>query len=527
MIKGEYSVDGTLISSLKPYSNKKVVKICDSCAAEKEVSYSTYTNYLREGNSYCQPCAQKVYLSGGNNPAKRPEVRKKISGALKGVKRPENSGRNHHRRKSASKAIIDTRGYTILNDIDKGQSMMHRSVAEKKYGVPLKKGQVVHHIDGDKRNNSESNLFLCHSNSEHSSIHSQLESLALDLVKTGAIKFNEQKGEYYLSTELEISSMPQSLEFNDINIVQVYSDINSRNDVSTKSEVIKGIVLDVPLMCSNMSTVVNPEFCMQINKSGGLGVMHRAYKNNDDYVSDVKKVAAECQHVAASIGVKGTQFELCKNLVTAGANIIFIDVAHGYADYVMQLGRKIKKTMPHVKLVLGNTTNVEMLFETYDFVDALKVGIGGGLACTTKNTAGCYEGQFSSVLKFKEHSKTYGIPIISDGGIRQPTDFTKAISAGASSVMAGSIFARCPESAAELVKGKKIYAGMASTYVQDRWKGGLKEGTCAEGRVVELELGQPLEELLKRYNGALKSGITYAGAKDVKGFQDKVKFVKV
>jgi hypothetical protein len=93
--------------------------------------------------------------------------------------------------------------------------------------------------------------------------------------------------------------------------------------------------------------------------------------------------------------------------------------------------------------------------------------------------------------------------------------------------MAGSIFARCPESAAEIVDGKKVYAGMASRYVQDQWKGGLKEGTCPEGKIVHLDLGEPLEMFLKRCRGALRSGITYAGATDIESFQRLAEFVSV
>jgi len=83
------------------------------------------------------------------------------------------------------------------------------------------------------------------------------------------------------------------------------------------------------------------------------------------------------------------------------------------------------------------------LEESNEWVDAIKVGIAQGFACETKNTAGCTEKQFSAVLKFKELSKKLGMPIISDGGIREPADFTKAIAAGASTVMAGKIFAEC------------------------------------------------------------------------------------
>ena len=172
-----------------------------------------------------------------------------------------------------------------------------------------------------------------------------------------------------------------------------------------------------------------------------------------------------------------------------------------------------------------------MMHEVNDFADAVKVGIAQGFACETKNTAGCTEKQFSAVLKFKELSKSLGLPIISDGGIREPADFTKAIAAGANSVMAGSIFAACPESAGEIHYfgdvPKKLYAGMASEHVQTIWKGGLKEGTCSEGGVRYLNIGSSLEDLMKRYQGALRSGITYSGADDVKSLQEKVEFIQI
>jgi IMP dehydrogenase len=138
---------------------------------------------------------------------------------------------------------------------------------------------------------------------------------------------------------------------------------------------------------------------------------------------------------------------------------------------------------------------------------------------------------FSTILKFKHLSRKFGIPVISDGGTREPADFTKAIGAGANSVLAGSIFAACPESAAEIVeidgKSKKLYAGMASEYVQNKWKNGLKAGTCAEGGIRYLDIGPTADKLLELYSGALRSGITYAGAKDVKSFQDNVEFVLI
>lgn len=319
-----------------------------------------------------------------------------------------------------------------------------------------------------------------------------------------------------------------SYGFENIAIKQKKNICKSRLDVNIKSEVFKDVFLDIPLIASNMSTVVDSNFIIKLSKLGALGVMHRTV-GNDFILSEIKNIAKECEWVAGSIGVGDDQFELIDKMCYVGCNVLFIDVAHGYSDYIIEYAKKIKNKYPEIKLIIGNTNNVGLLEETYDFIDGLKVGIAQGYACETKNTAGCTEKQFSSILKFKELSKKHGVPIISDGGTREPADFTKAIAAGANSVMAGMIFARCPESAGEIIEQNnhkyKLYAGNASRYIQEKWRGGLKTGTCSEGGVRILELGESAESLLERYAGALKSGITYAGGNDIKSFQHNVDFV--
>lgn len=349
--------------------------------------------------------------------------------------------------------------------------------------------------------------------------------------------------EYILKAQKELETMPVSYGFESISIVQEKNKCLSRLDANINSEIFRDTFRPVPLIASNMSTVVNSDFCIKLFKAGALGIMHRAAPD-DVLVSEINKIAKECDIVVASIGIGSGQYELAESLIKAGATGICIDVAHGYSDVVIELGRKIKKNYKDVKLIIGNTVNPNMVLEVCDFADALKVGIGQGAACTTKNTAGSTEKQFSAVYKFRYLAKEYGLPIISDGGIREPGDFTKAIASGANSVMMGSKFAACPESAAPLVevKGdnkfipgadphiinyKKLYAGMASEYTQKQWKGGLKPGTIAEGKVVYLDLGDPVEKVIEAYSGALKSGITYAGAQDIKELHDNVKFIRL
>ena len=286
----------------------------------------------------------------------------------------------------------------------------------------------------------------------------------------------------------------------------------------------------MPLIAANMATVCNAGFCINLYKLGALGVIHRA-SPPERIIKTIKKVAQECDIVCSSVGVGESSFDLFKESVRAGTTVVFLDIAHGFSEMSMDACRKMKAFSPEVKVVLGNTINPDIMYEVDGFVDAVKIGIAQGLACETKNTAGCTEKQFSAVYRFKRISRELGLPIISDGAVREPADATKAIAAGASSVMAGSIFARCPESAAEntTVGGvrKKIYAGMASRYTQEKWRGGLKPGTCPEGGIILLDIGEPVDKLIERYSGALRSGITYAGGVDIKSLQDNVEFIRV
>jgi len=360
-------------------------------------------------------------------------------------------------------------------------------------------------------------------------VEQSLTKCTQDLLEKGIIKFDATNQKYYIDKNYLLNLTP-SYGFEDVAIKQKKNICSSRLDVNITSEVLREVFLEVPMVASNMSTVVDSQVCIKLHKLGALGVMHRAGVASE-LLNEVTKISKECDWTAASIGVDKEQFAFAKALIKAGANILCIDIAHGYSDSVFNLAKKIKAYSKNTKLILGNTTNIEMLKECSDFTDAIKVGIAQGFACETKNTAGCTEKQFSAIYNFKEASMIYGVPIISDGGIREPADFTKAIGAGANSIMAGKIFAACPDSAAETVQidgvSKKLYAGMASRYVQNKWKGGLKDGTCPEGGVRYLDIGESLEKVLERYSGALKSGITYAGGKDIKTFQNTVEFVKI
>jgi len=318
-----------------------------------------------------------------------------------------------------------------------------------------------------------------------------------------------------------------NLEFKDVAIQQNKNICKSRLEVDIESEIIRGVKRPIPLIASNMSTVVNGEFIKTLYRIGVFGIMHRAAEKQ--YILDeVNDISKHCKWTAASVGVKEYDKQLVKELIECGANIIVIDIAHGYSDTVLEMAKYIKKFSSNTKIVVGNIINKHAIPFFNDYVDAIKVGIDSGKSCLTRNTSGCYKPQFSAIYDLKEYSFKYGIPLISDGGIREPADFSKAIGACANSVMAGSIFARCKESASPIIniKGvaKKVYCGMASRQVQNTWRGNV-HNDCPEGKTMFLDIGEDISDLVKRYAGALRSGITYAGANNIESFHKNVEFI--
>jgi len=322
----------------------------------------------------------------------------------------------------------------------------------------------------------------------------------------------------------------KSYKFQDVAIQQKKCIVNSRSEVDIESEVIRGIKLSIPIISSNMVDVTNSNLAIKLYKLGGLGILHRGFPNEDDYVSEVQEITKKIPIVAVSIGVGANDCFLLNKLIKEGSNLICIDVAHAYSNKTLEVCKHIKNLYPNIKIIVGNTINPDAIEFFNDYVDAIKIGCATGSACETRNTSGCYKPQFSAVYDMKMKAEKYGMPLISDGGIREPADFSKSIGAGASSAMGGYIFARCPESAAETIEidgvQKKIMRGMASRSIQEKWKGKVSN-SCPEGKTTFLDIGEPLVNLIQRYSGALRSGISYAGFNNVNDFRKNCEFILI
>ncbi|MBP6904401.1 MAG: IMP dehydrogenase, partial [Bacilli bacterium] len=177
--------------------------------------------------------------------------------------------------------------------------------------------------------------------------------------------------------------------------------------------------------------------------------------------------------VGAAVGIGKDALSRVESLVKAGVDVIAIDSAHGHSQNVVDLLKKVKATFPNLDVVVGNIVTKEAAVELIDAgADALKVGIGPGSICTTRVVAGVGVPQITAVKDVYEYAKTKNIPVIADGGIKLSGDITKALAAGANTVMLGSILAGCKESPGEEViyQGRKfkVYVGMGSLAAMKR-----------------------------------------------------------
>ena len=244
--------------------------------------------------------------------------------------------------------------------------------------------------------------------------------------------------------------------------------------------------------------------------------------------------------VAAAVGVTNNTFKRISALVKSSVDAIVIDTAHAHSKSVIEVLKRGKKDYPNLDIVVGNVaTGDAAQFLVKNGADGIKVGIGPGSICTTRVIAGVGYPQLSAIINVFESIKKSGIPVIADGGIRYSGDISKAIAAGADSVMLGSMLAGTMESPGETVifEGRKFktYRGMGSVESmrkgsKDRYFQDLENDSkklVPEGIVGRVPYKGELNESLHQFVGGLKAGMGYCGAKSIGELKKKGKFVKV
>ncbi len=244
--------------------------------------------------------------------------------------------------------------------------------------------------------------------------------------------------------------------------------------------------------------------------------------------------------VGAAVGVMPADEHRVHTLMRAGVDVLVVDTAHGHSTGVIESVKAIKKLYPDAQVIAGNVATKEA---TSDLIkagaDGVKVGIGPGSICTTRVVAGVGVPQITAIMNCAQEAKKQGVPIIADGGVKFSGDITKAIAAGASCVMIGSLFAGTDEAPGERIiyQGRtyKAYRGMGSVEAmrsgsKDRYFQGEvtdSEKLVPEGIVGRVPYRGPISENVYQLLGGLRAGMGYAGCRNIEELQTRAKMIKI
>ena len=327
------------------------------------------------------------------------------------------------------------------------------------------------------------------------------------------------------------------LTFDDVLIVPRRSSIRSRQDVSLRTRLTYNIHLDLPVVAANMDTVCEHEMAVAMARLGGIGIVHRFMPINAQ-ASQIARVKEVGVHLLVGAAV-GTDFDLVERsdaLVAAGVDVLVLDIAHGHSDHAIAGLCTLKDRFPEVDVVAGNVATLDGAMDLAAAgADGVKVGVGPGGVCTTRVVAGVGVPQLTAVAE----AAKCGTPVIADGGIRNSGDIAKALAAGASSVMIGSLLAGTKESPGEVEQGskglQKRIRGMASfEAIEAR---AIRSGEDLDGEYLEHRAPEGVEgavpyrgevsKLIWGLMAGLRSAMSYTDARTLPEFTRLAEFVRV
>lgn len=299
--------------------------------------------------------------------------------------------------------------------------------------------------------------------------------------------------------------MDVSLEFDDVLIRPVVSSVNSRDSVDISVKLSDSLTLDFPLIASPMVGVVDGKFAHLLSKLGGLAIFHRFYKSRHLLFEDMKNLSPD-DKFGLSVKVGEEKFE---EYLEYHPDILLIDTANGYTNSLREYCETLKNYIVSngftTLLMAGNVATQAGCKKLADYgCDIVRVGIGGGSPCSTRNQTGVGVPTISALL---ECGQQVGYKTIVDGGIKNSGDFVKAIVAGADLGMAGKLYAECYESPNE-----GILYGMASRTHMENTKAEIKS---VEGFDTPITKKQSLAQFVREFGYGIKSAGTYLNSKNL------------
>lgn len=311
---------------------------------------------------------------------------------------------------------------------------------------------------------------------------------------------------------------PMSLSYDDVLIMPRNSTVVSRSDVDTSVQ-LGPYTLTLPIISAPMDTITGEEMARTLHSVGAIAALPR--NPIKDSIEICKRLTKDDIPCVYAVGLKGGM-DHAKQLVENGAKVLLLDVANGGTDAVRKQALELKAL--GVTIILGNISTYEQAIQyKKDGIDIARVGIGGGGLCTTRLKTGVGTSQLSAIYDTVES----GLPVIADGGIHYPGDIAKALAAGATVVMIGSMFGGTEETPGAVIDGKKVVRGQASaTYMEDNKVQRSKHRT-AEGITTEVLAIGTVRDILDDLSGGLRSSMAYVGAHTLTEFYERSQFATI
>lgn len=333
--------------------------------------------------------------------------------------------------------------------------------------------------------------------------------------------------------------MNKGLTYDDVALKPKYNNIPSRLEPNFSSWLTRNTQIGLPILPANMDCVIGPELAQVLTINKGIPIFHR-FAGTETQLRWLKIFPRA--FVSSGVGEKDLEF--IEHLLRTGVPFLGVcfDIAHGHSKMMKESIIKTRQLSEGlgrpIDIIAGNVCTGKAYRDLVSWgADAVKVGIGGGAACTTRGVTGFGVPQFTAVQDCGNEAKELRIPVIADGCIRSSSDIIKALAAGASTVMAGKIFAATSESSAQKQNisyrlgtepiWQARYRGQASEEFQVEQYGKVKEGTVPEGEGMWVPVSGSAQMLIDRLLGGLRTGFTYGGARSIKELQRKAEFIEV